>query len=127
MADEMTLIPLVGPADVNAVANAIHQEGYQFPEQIDFAIEPLSADITVSYGASKLLAAGSDVKTGRTSIQVFNYGPCEILVGPSSTSSIYENGTAIPPGVPVTLNVPAEVKLYARSRGYKCKVGITEK
>lgn len=124
---EQTMIPIVGPSDVNQITAAIQQDKDDFLEEISFAVTPATADITVSYGASKLLAAGSDVLSGRTSIELFNYGPCSILVGPSSESAIYESGMEIPPGRQIVLNASDAVKLYARSRGYKCKVRVTEK
>ena len=117
----LTAIP--NEADM-AMLSATLREGFSIlPAEVDIGIAPEAATLTLSYGASKLLAVGSAVATGRTR-------PAQIKVGKSSESAIYEDGIPIEPGQRVIFRFDAEastpVQLYGRSMGYKCEVEIAE-
>ncbi|MBO8442624.1 MAG: hypothetical protein IAC42_02530 [Spirochaetes bacterium] len=124
----LTAIP--NEADM-AMLSATLREGFSIlPAEVDIGIAPEAATLTLSYGASKLLAVGSAVATGRTRLIVYNKGPAQIKVGKSSESAIYEDGIPIEPGQRVIFRFDAEastpVQLYGRSMGYKCEVEIAE-
>ena len=123
----MHLIPLTSPADIAMVKSALDKGLSATPETIDFPSAPAWGKITLSYNASRLIAAGSSNLSGRTRIVVTNLGPCQIrLSGSSSESSIYENGFPVEPGQTVILNVSSGISVYGRSMGYKTAVEVTE-
>lgn len=97
------------------------------------AAAPQWLRMTVTYGASRLLAVGADTLTGRKQLFVRNCGDVAVRVsGESSEAAIYENGIVIPPGVMQLFRFtpPSEggddVNLYVRSAGRACELEILE-
>lgn len=123
----MNLIPLTSPADIAQVKSALDRELSTLPDALEFALAPVSGRISLSYGASRLIASGGSNLSNRTKIIVTNLGPCQIrLSGASSDSAIYETGYPVEPGQTVILNVGSEISVYGRSMGYKTIVEVTE-
>lgn len=124
----LTAIP--SEADM-AMLSATLREGFSIlPAEVDIGIAPETKTITLSYGASVLLAVGSAPATGRTQLIVYNRGPVQIKIGKSSEEAIYEEGIPIEPGQRIVFRFDADatspVSLYGRSMGYKCEVEIAE-
>lgn len=121
------LIPIVAPADIAQMHSALREELPILPGAVELPSTPLTARITLSYGASRLIAAGSSNKSGRTRVMVLNLGPCQIRInGSSSTEGIMETGLPIEPGQTVIFNISSDASIYGRSMGYKTFVEVTE-
>ncbi len=121
------LIPITSPADIAQVKSTLDRGLSTLPDTLEFSMAPASGKITLSYGASRLIALGGSNLSGRTKIIVTNLGPCQIrLSGSSSESAIYENGYPVEPGQTVILNVGSSISVYGRSTGYKTVVEVTE-
>lgn len=124
----LTAIP--NEADM-AMLSATLREGFSIlPAEVDIGIAPEAKTITLSYGASVLLAVGSAPATGKTQVIVYNKGPAQIKVGKSSEAAIYEDGIPVEPGQRVIFrfdpDATSPVSIYGRSMGYKCEVEIAE-
>ena len=84
--------------------------------------------ITVTYGASTLLAGAASPLEGMKTLIVRNKGHIMARIGASSDKAIYEEGIELEPGcelrIPVTASAPP--KLYGRSSGFTTVLEVIE-
>lgn len=133
--DQLETIKKITVKDTDWIAFQDELKGLEFTDAETSAMSTAFSCIrmTVTYGASRLLAVGSTTLAGRKQLIVRNLG--DVAVRVSSTSSdaeIYESGILIPPGGVKSFSfIPPEsggddVDLYVRSAGHACELEIME-
>lgn len=117
----------VSSSDVLELVSTVKAGLNVLPNQIDIAIAGTATSLTLTYGASTLLASGAASATDRGSLIIQNLGPAQVRVGGSSDSAIYEDGLAVEPGeTKVFKFASTSVDLYGRAMGYATKVKVWE-
>lgn len=117
----------VSSSDVLELVSTVKAGLNVLPNQIDIAIAGTATSLTLTYGASTLLASGAASATDRGSLIIQNLGPAQVRVGVSSDSAIYEDGLAVEPGeTKVFKFTSTSVDLYGRAMGHATKVKVWE-
>ena len=89
---------------------------------------PRITRVTVTYGASTLLAGAASPLEGMKTLIVRNRGHIMARIGASSDKPIFEEGIELEPGaeikIPVTGSAPP--KIYGRSSGFTTVLEVIE-
>ena len=118
---------MVTSDDVLQLVSAITLGLDALPQEVELSIIGTSKAITLTYGASTLLAESSSSASGRKQLIVRNEGRATDLVGPQSSNAIHETGLPVEPGETKVFRFhSASVDLYARAMGYKTRVSVWE-
>lgn len=119
---------IVSSGDIYALVSQIATGQTILPQIIKIASSASCKTLTMTYGASTLLAVDSASLSGRKYLTIRNDGKRTILVGEQSSESIYEEGYPIEPNqiVQFAFEGDSTVDLYGRSIGAICECTVWE-
>lgn len=123
----MNVSGMVTSGDVYQLVSELSLGLSVLPQEVNVGSSAASKTLVLTYGASTLLAVGASSLSGRKQLTVRNNGRNTVLVGPSSTQAIYEEGMPVEPGETKVFKFSGDsIDLYGRSNGFACSVTIWE-